>query len=133
MRNILKLIKCKILDSFPLNLIVLGIIAGVFTIWQLDVMFKGLMWGRAIENIGFYQELIRRGFSSYASSDVFTINVELFPQGMFTSGFWYDALMGINILCFIPVILGAYLLNRKCNKYKKKLELCEVSKLKEGD
>jgi hypothetical protein len=125
MISILKLIKCKIIDSFPLILIGIGIITLGFTVWQLDILFVGRMWGGSLENIGFYQGLINDGFNTWASSNYFTINAELFPPGMFTTGFWYDALMGINVLSSLPIMVGSYLLNRKCNRYKKKLEQYE--------
>ena len=97
----------------------LGII--LFSRWQLDIMFVSKMWGSCEGNIAFYQSLIDCGWHSFAESDWFTINVTLFPRGMFNSGFWYDFLMGIPFIGWFLTVVGAYYLPHTVKFIRKKL------------
>jgi len=118
----MKILKTIIKGLIPLLIVFMGLLLQVFCVWQWDIMFVSRMWGSALENIEFYQGLIRDGFYSYAASNYFTINVHLFPQGMFTTGFWYDALMGMIILGWFISITAMYIFHSEIVKKVKYLK-----------
>jgi len=116
-------IKNKILSFLPIISIGAGLMLQVFSMWQLDIMFVTRMWGVCETNIDFYKGLLQQGYWRWAAAHDFTINVEIFPTNMFTSGFWYDALMMMNILSWFLTALGVYSLHRKIQTLKNKLRL----------
>jgi hypothetical protein len=119
LENLWNRLKNIIKEEMPLVLIGIGLMMMAFSVWQLDIMFINKMWGSAQNNIEFYQCLINCGFNSWASSNWFTINAEIFPPDKFTVGFWYDALMMMNILSWFPTVLGVYNLRKKVQTLKK--------------
>jgi len=109
-------------EIFALTLIGIGLITTVFTMWQLDIMFVNKMWGSCESNIDFYKGLLQEGYWRWAVAHDFTINYEIFPPQYFTSGFWYDILMMLNILSWFPTVIGVHLLYKKIKYLKSELK-----------